>query len=119
MTERMNETWRAAGVQAGREWLRSIDPALPVAPQVAACVAHAAPKAGGIAKTTAWGVVQLCCVWAASGHTGTCQEGCDAWFDSAIGVVNEALGTRVRAQTLQSMATGEATCARRIWDENL
>lgn len=113
MIQRMNETWRAAGAEAGRGWLRTIDPGQPIAPQVVACAARAA--ADGAAVGTPWGVVHLSCSW--NGVGVACEEGCDAWFDSAIEVVNAALGCNLRFRTLQTMASGEATCARRIWEE--
>jgi hypothetical protein len=117
MIERMKETWQVAGAAAGRRWLASIDPSKPVVPQINALIAHEANAAGGGAQATTWGVDQHTCTWTNAGARGACIEGCDAWFESALEVVNAALGCNVQVQTLDTMGSGGVTCARKIWQD--
>lgn len=43
------------------------------------------------------------------------QEGCDMWLKSLIKIVNDKLGTKIKAATLKSLPNGDEICLRRFW----
>jgi hypothetical protein len=45
------------------------------------------------------------------------QPGCDLWFRTVIDDVNQALGTKLCVETLESLPAGRACCLRRLWVE--
>lgn len=45
------------------------------------------------------------------------QKGCDMWLNTLIKVINEELGTNLKALTLKSLPNGDDVCLRRFWVE--
>lgn len=43
--------------------------------------------------------------------------GCDKWFQTIIGDINEFFGTNVKLETLKAIPRGNEYCLRRIWAE--
>jgi hypothetical protein len=119
--------WREVGKDSGRAWLREIDRDKPVAPQIAALIARVSQVMGEDAVATEasspgeGGVVHRACPWVDWHRKMKVipedRPGCDAWLASAIETINDALGTRVRFETLSSLPEGGATCTRRLWED--
>jgi len=45
------------------------------------------------------------------------QPGCDKWLETLISDINEALGTNVKFETVESLPAGGTCCLRRVWEE--
>jgi hypothetical protein len=119
------EMWRLTGKQTGAAYLRKIDRHLPLAPQVAASICWSSACMGEDAVVEDGGdraafVVHRGCPWQRwhekNGLVHEDRPGCDEWFRATIETVNEALGTKVRFETLESLPEGGKSCRRRIWE---
>jgi len=119
--------WRITGRETARAYLRQLDPEAPLAPQVAELIATSSRAMGedaaastGPGADEAW-VTHAACPWLTwHRRLGLLEEdrpGCDCWFQSTVGHLNEALGTRLKVETRESLPDGAASCRRRIWIE--
>ena len=118
--------WKITGAQTAQAYLKRIDPARPLAPQVAASIVWSSRCMGEDAhlevtpgKDEAF-VRHADCPWV-HGHKrrGLLAEdrpGCDTWFVSTVDEINRALGTRLRVETLGTLPDGDGSCLRRFWN---
>jgi hypothetical protein len=117
--------WELTGEQTGRAYCKRIDKAAPLAPQVAASIAHSSVCMGedavvepGATPGEAF-VRHRDCPWQGwhqkTGLVAEDRPGCDAWFRSTVAEVNRTLGTALRVETLQALPDGGASCLRRFW----
>ncbi len=45
------------------------------------------------------------------------RPGCDQWFASTFETLSDALGVKIRFETLEALPEGDPCCLRRIWVE--
>jgi hypothetical protein len=119
------EMWRNTGVQTGAAYARRIKRHLPVAPQIAESICWSSQCMGEDAVTTPGKdaseafVVHRACPWQRWHRDNDLvredRPGCDEWFRSTIDTVNQALGTNVQFETLESLPEGGEVCRRRLW----
>ncbi len=120
------EMWRRTGQGTGSAYARRIKRELPVAPQIAAsicwssqCMGEDAHVESGENPREAF-VVHRACPWqrwhVAHGLVHEDRPGCDEWFRATLRTVNDALGTDVRFETLESLPEGGGSCRRRLWE---
>lgn len=120
------EMWRVTGAQTGAAYVRKIDRALPIAPQIAEricgssqCMGEDAVVERGAGDREAF-VVHRACPWKRWHEKMDLaredRPGCDEWFRATIEAVNRALGSRVAFETIESLPEGGSTCRRRIWE---
>ena len=119
--------WRVTGEQTGKAYLKRIDAARPVAPQVAEGIAWSSrcmgedavvePAAGPDAAY----VRHRACPWQKwhqrTGLVAEDRPGCDAWFEATCATIGKALDRDVRFETLETLPEGGSSCLRRIWVE--
>jgi len=125
VVERM---WAITGRETARAYLKRIDPARPLAPQVAEsvvwssrCMGEDASVEPGPASGEAFVRHEACPWFAWHERTGLLAEdrpGCDAWFAATVDEINRQLGTRLRVETLSTLPDGDASCRRRFWVES-
>jgi hypothetical protein len=121
------EMWRQTGDQTARAYLKRIDAARPVAPQVAESIVWSSRCMGEDAKLEPGKTADEAfvrhhgCPWKAwherQGLVAEDRPGCDEWFRATCETVSKATGRTVRFETLQSLPEGGASCLRRIWVE--
>lgn len=119
--------WEITGRRTAEAYLKRIDPARPLAPQVASCVAWSSRCMGerASARSARGGreafVRHAECPWYGwhrkLGLLREDRRGCDRWFESTVKHVNRRLGTRLRVETLEALPSGGASCLRRLWVE--
>lgn len=116
--------WEVTGEQTGKAYLRRIRPDEPLAPQVARSIAWSSHCMGEDAavepgKGDEAFVRHRACPWLGwHERMGLVEEdrpGCDAWFQSTVHTINEALGTKLRVETLEALPECGASCLRRLW----
>ena len=121
VVERM---WEITGRQTAQAYLKHIDPAHPLAPQVAESVAWSSRCMGEDAHVeTDPGsgeafVRHEACPWLGwherMGLLAEDRPGCDAWFRATVDEINRTLGTKLRVETLTTLPDGDASCLRRF-----
>ncbi|MCK6528369.1 hypothetical protein L6R50_12720 [Myxococcota bacterium] len=113
--------WREVGRDTGRSWVKGLDRSAPLAPQVAERIAAVSRVMGEDAVATPEGVTHRGCPWAEwhrrQGVLAEDRPGCDAWLEASLAAVDEALGCRLRFETVESIPEGGRACVRRIWEE--
>lgn len=119
------EMWRVTGEQTGAAYTRKIDRKLPIAPQIASSICWSSECMGEDAVTERGAhdeeafVVHRACPWKGWHERMKLvhedRPGCDEWFRATIATVNQALGTNVKFETLETLPEGGASCRRRIW----
>ncbi len=124
-----NRMWEVTGRETAKAYAKRIDTAQPIAAQVAAGIAWSSVCMGEDAsvqkveggRDEAF-LTHDGCPWLAW-HQKTDllaedRPGCDAWFRTTVEGVNEALGTRLQFETLETMPDGAPRCRRRFWVQN-
>ncbi len=127
--------WEITGHQTAKAYLKHVDRSKALAPQIAAGIVWSSECMGedaaveipegaggsdGSAKDEAL-VRHTDCPWyrwhQEQGLLEHDQPGCDLWFRTVIDDVNQALGTKLCVETLESLPAGRACCLRRLWVE--
>lgn len=127
MVQVTNRMWELTGHETAKAYLKRLDRAKPLAPQVAASIVWSSQCMGEDAhlevsegKDEAF-VRHHDCPWVHwHRRTGLLHEdrpGCDVWFKTMVDDINAALGTRLRFETLESLPEGKPSCLRRFWVE--
>jgi hypothetical protein len=127
MTSVVAHMWRITGEETARAYVGRLDPAKPLAPQVAESIAWSSRCMGeeAVVEISEDGeqafVRHHACPWKdwheRRGLLAEDRPGCDAWFGSTLDGINRALRTRVRFETLETLPEGGASCLRRLWVE--
>jgi hypothetical protein len=124
--ELTNKMWQITGVQTAKAYLKRLDPAKPLAEQVAGAIAWSSVCMGEDAKVLPGEGDEAFlkhdgCPWFGwHKRFGLLEEdrpGCDVWFGTAVAEINKALGTNIRIETQKSLPDGGDCCLRRIWVE--
>jgi len=119
-----NKMWEITGVQTAKAYIKRLDPARPLAMQVAACIAWSSVCMGENAVAEPGEgdeafVRHLDCPWChwheRLGLLAEDRPGCDTWFTSTIAEINRELGTNIRMETRSALPDGGNCCLRRIW----
>jgi len=124
----VEKMWEITGRQTAAAYLKRLDPARPLAPQVAAAVAWSSQCMGEDARVETPGegdeafVRHEACPWfdwhTRLGLLAEDRPGCDRWFQTTVDEINRALGTKLRVATLGTLPDGDAACVRRFWVES-
>jgi 2,4-dienoyl-CoA reductase (NADPH2) len=127
LPELVNKFWEITARDTAKGYLRRLDPAKPLAPQIAEAMVTDSINMGEDAKLILGKSVNEAFVhhdgcpwfdWAARLKLlEEDQPGCDAWFFKTVELINKQLGTNVKIETLKSLPKGDAICLRRIWVE--
>lgn len=120
--------WALTGVETANAYLKRLDVSKPLAPQVAASIAWSSQCMGedAVVEPGADGVDEAYvrhddCPWMhwhrRQGLLAEDRPGCDTWFAHSTRRINDALGTRLRCETLAALPDGDPCCRRRFWVE--
>jgi 2,4-dienoyl-CoA reductase (NADPH2) len=125
--ELVTRFWEITAADTAKAYLKRIDPAKPLAPQVAEQMVFSSITMGEDAKLILGDdpgeafVHHDGCPWfdwhAKLGLLAEDQPGCDAWFYKTVDFINQKLGTNLKIKTLKSMPAGESCCLRKLWQE--
>jgi hypothetical protein len=118
--------WEVTGRETARSYAKRLDPAQPLAPQVARCIAWSSRCMGEDAVVEEDAGVALVrhrsCPWLAWHQARHLLEedrrGCDLWFATVVSELNRALSARLRVETLETLPEGAPSCLRRIWQDD-
>ncbi|MHC4549394.1 MAG: hypothetical protein ACYTEZ_11520 [Planctomycetota bacterium] len=124
----VDKMWEITGRETARAYLKRIDPARPLAPQVAAsivwssrCMGEEAFVEDGEDEEEAF-VRHDACPWfhwhERRDLLGEDRAGCDRWFRATVDELNRALGTNLRVATQCTLPDGDRSCRRRLWVED-
>jgi hypothetical protein len=123
----VDEMWDVTGVQTADAYVKRLDPSKNLPEQIAASIAWSSQCMGEDAHVEAgsdageWFLKHESCPWhrwhEKKGLLAEDRPGCDRWFESLIGVINERLGVNIRFETLSALPDGGDCCLRRIWQE--
>jgi hypothetical protein len=124
VTDRM---WEVTGHETAKAYLKRMDKAKPLAPQMAAsivwssqCMGEAATMEATAGKDEAF-VRHADCPWyhwhKRLNLLHEDRPGCDVWFQTAVEDINKALGTKLRMETVEALPEGGKCCLRRFWAE--
>lgn len=119
--------WEITGHETAKAYLKRLDPSKPLPMQIAQSMVWSSESMGenavaeeGEDENEAF-VVHSECPWfiwhQRLEFLGEDQPGCDKWFGTCIEDINNALGTKIRIETLSSLPEGGTSCRRRIWVE--
>lgn len=118
-----NKMWALVGVQTARAYLKGIDPAQPLALQVARCIARSSVCMGEEVEVEACEgdeamVTHSHCPWF-DWHKrldllDEDQPGCDTWFHTLAEQINKTLGVNIKIKTECTLPGGADCCRRRI-----
>ena len=122
-----DKMWEVTGHETARAYLKRLDRAKPLAPQIAGSIVWSSQCMGEDAalevtegKDEAF-VRHADCPWfhwhKRLGLLHEDQPGCDLWFQTTIDDINKELGTKIRMETQQSLPAGQSCCLRRFWVE--
>jgi len=123
-----NRMWEISGHETARAYLKRLDRSKPLAAQVASSIvwssqcmgedARAEPGAAGKDEAL---VRHGDCPWfhwhKRLGLLDEDRPGCDVWFQTIVGDINQALGTRLRVETREALPDGGGCCLRRFYSE--
>ena len=118
--------WRITGRQTAQAYLKRLDPKKPLPLQVARCIAWSSVCMGEDAVVEKGDsdeafVTHRDCPWfhwhQRQGLLAEDQPGCDVWFGTLVGEINDALGSHLKVETQCALPAGDACCRRRIWAE--
>lgn len=131
--------WELTGHQTADAYLKRIDPSAPLAPQVARSIVWSSESMGedAVVEIPAEAdpagespeqrprdealVRHRDCPWfhwhQRLDLVAEDRPGCDVWLRTIVEDVNQALGTRLRFETLEAMPEGGSCCLRRFWVE--
>ncbi len=122
----VNKMWEITGVQTAKTYLKRLDPAKPLALQVARAIAWSSVCMGEAATVEPGQgdeayLKHTDCPWCHwHQRLGLLEEdrpGCDTWFGATVTEINRALGSNLRIETTQALPDGSDCCLRRIWSE--
>lgn len=126
--ELVNKMWEITGIQTARAYLKRLDPAKPLAVQLANSISWSSACMGEevevepAEKEREALVRHVSCPWfdwhKRLGLLEEDQPGCDTWFASLVGEINRTLGSNVKVETKCSLPEGGDCCLRRIWEES-
>ena len=125
--ELINKMWELTGIQTAQAYVKRLDPAKPVAMQLAKSIAWSSVCMGEDATVEEGEgnealVRHVDCPWfhwhKRLGLLQEDQPGCDMWFASMAGEINRTLGTKIRVETRCSLPEGGDCCLRRIWEDD-
>ncbi len=119
--------WEVTGRQTAQAYAKRIDPAAPLAPQVAAgivwssaCMGEDAVVEPGDGGDSAF-VRHTACPWLGwherLGLLAEDRPGCDRWFQSTLDTLGKSVGATFNFETLESLPEGGSCCLRRLWVE--
>ena len=122
-----NRMWELSGHDTAKAYIKRIDKAKPLAPQVAAsfvwsslCMGETATVEATPGKDEAF-VRHADCPWfrwhKRLDLLPEDRPGCDTWFQTTVDDINKALGTAVRMKTVETLPDGGSCCLRRFWVE--
>lgn len=118
--------WQITGKQTAEAYLKRIDTTKPLASQVAECIAWSSLCMGEDVSVESGNedeafVNHHGCPWCPwhekLGLLAEDQPGCDAWFNSVVESINQALNVNLKVETLSSLPACDERCRRRIWVE--
>lgn len=123
----VNSFWEITAKQTAESYIKRIDPAKPLAPQIARCIVWSSLVMGEDARVVKGKnnreafVSHKACPWF-EWHKyfnllDEDQSGCDTWFFKTVEYINKRLGASVRIETQKSLPGGAKSCVRRIWEE--
>ena len=123
-----NRMWEITGRQTATAYLKRIDPARPLAIQVARSIVWSSQAMGedavveeGDGGDEAF-VRHAACPWfdwhQRLGLLDEDRPGCDRWFSATVDEINSVLGTSLRVETTGTLPDGDPACVRRLWVEN-
>jgi hypothetical protein len=120
--------WEITGEQTGESYAKRLDPAAPLAEQVAASIVWSSQCMGETARVESGAepgealIRHDACPWHVwhekRGLLAEDRPGCDAWFEATLRTINEKLGVKLRFETLSALPDGGDCCLRRIWQES-
>ena len=125
----VDRMWLEVGRDTAAAYLKRLDPAEPLAPQVAKSIAWSSQCMGedatvevadgeGSAKDEAF-VRHTDCPWLhwhrRMDLLAEDRPGCDTWFQTMADEITDATGVRLRFETLQALPDGDPCCLRRLW----
>ena len=123
----VNKMWEVTGHQTAKSYLKRLDKTKPLAPQVAAsivwssrCMGEDAHVEKGPSPREAF-VRHDDCPWfhwhERMKLLAEDRPGCDIWFETTLGDINQALGTKIQFETIYALPDGGNCCLRRFWEE--
>ncbi len=122
--ELVKRYWREVGVETGKAYLKHIDPNRPLPAQFARSFAFSSRCMGEDCVVVPGESEKECyarhdaCPWFEWHRREGVEEldlpGCEEWLAAAVEEVNDALGTRLRVETLKSIPAGDGVCLRRF-----
>lgn len=128
-----DKMWEITGHQTAEAYLKRIDPSAPLAPQVARSIAWSSDSMGEDvvveipSESPEQGprdearVRHRDCPWfhwhQRLDLLAEDRPGCDVWLRTIVEDVNQALGTKLRFETLEALPEGGSCCLRRFWVE--
>lgn len=124
-TQVVERMWEITGRETAQAYVPRIDPAQPLAAQVAQNIAWSSHCMGeeAVVEISEDGqeafVRHHACPWqqwhARKKLTAEDRPGCDAWFRSTIDEINRALGVHLCFETLEALPEDGSSCLRRLW----
>lgn len=124
--ELTKKMWEITGIQTAKGYRKQLDPAKPLAVQMARLFAWSSLCMGEDAVVEEGEgdeafVRHRDCPWFTwherKNLLAEDQPGCDMWFSTVVSEIGKALGTRVRVETCCSLPGKGGCCLRRIWVE--
>jgi len=123
----VDKMWEITGHDTAEAYIKRLDKAKPLAPQVASsivwsslCMGESATVEVSEGKDEAF-VRHSDCPWfhwhKRMNLLHEDSKGCDVWFKVAIEDVNKALGSNLKFETSEALPDGGKCCLRRIWSE--
>ncbi len=114
--------WEIIGQDTAKAYLKKIDKDKPVAPQIAQAIVDSSIAMGEKARVVPGEnedetyIEHLECPWfewhKKFDALAEDQPGCDCWMATIVKDINEALGTKVKFETLGSLPNGDTSCKR-------
>lgn len=120
--EVVNLMWEITGEQTADSYAKRLDPAKPLANQVAQCIAWSSSCMGEDAVVEERDgevfVKHVDCPWfhwhRRLGLLAEDRPGCDRWFAATLGALGKRFGTTLSFDTLETLPEGGSCCRRRI-----
>ncbi len=123
----VNRMWEITGVETAEAYLKRFDPSGDIARQFAdsivwssLCMGEDAAVEGG-ERPGEYLVRHAACPWQRwhERHDLLAEDrpGCDTWFGAAVRTINEALGCKLRFETVSALTEGGDCCLRRVWTD--
>lgn len=113
--------WEIVGHDTAKAYLKRIDSAKPVAPQIAEMIVNSSLAMGEDAEMTEENsgnvrLVHSACPWydwhKKYNALEEDQPGCDRWMQTLVDDINQKLGTHIKVKTMSSLPNGNDNCTR-------